>query len=98
MLELPDGVTIKSATIAAGHLSSSTIYPACFAPYLVSTACSDGRVRFWHCKTLTSHLDQKVAAEEQTRQEGLAMMKYEWTEWEMMIRAEDTSAIKVAGD
>lgn len=38
--------------VAAGHLSSSMIYPACFAPYLFSTACSDGLVRFWSCKPI----------------------------------------------
>ena len=49
-LELPHGVEVISATAAAGHLSSSTIYPACNAPYLISTACSDGKLRFWQCE------------------------------------------------
>jgi len=50
MLELPEGVQVLHATASAGHLSSSTIYPACFAPYLFSTACSDGFIRFWACE------------------------------------------------
>lgn len=85
ILELPEGVLVSSATVAAGHLSSSTIYPACFAPYLLSTACTDGRVHFWHCR-LHGNEDQE-----------LSLRKYEWAEWEMMIRSDDSSSIKVAG-
>ena len=48
-LPLPKGVDIVSASPAAGHLSSASIYPACLAPYLIVTACSDGAVRFWNC-------------------------------------------------
>ncbi|KAL8625455.1 hypothetical protein ACOMHN_018600 [Nucella lapillus] len=48
-LSLPTGVSVISANVAAGHLSSASIYPACFAPYLLATACSDGEVRFWKC-------------------------------------------------
>ncbi|XP_053355876.1 dmX-like protein 2 isoform X4 [Clarias gariepinus] len=48
-LELPLGVEVIRATPSAGHLSSSSIYPVCLAPYLIVTACSDGRVRFWRC-------------------------------------------------
>ena len=49
-LNLPESVQVLHATAAAGHLSSSTIYPACLAPYLFATACSDGFTRFWQCK------------------------------------------------
>lgn len=35
---------------AAGHLSSASIYPACLAPYLIVTACSDKSVYFWRCE------------------------------------------------
>ncbi|VDI15898.1 Hypothetical predicted protein [Mytilus galloprovincialis] len=48
-LPLPEDVDIVSAEIAAGHLSSASIYPACLAPYLLVTACSDGTLRFWRC-------------------------------------------------
>ena len=48
-LSLPNNVTISKATVSAGHLSSASIYPACLAPYLISTACSDRKVRFWSC-------------------------------------------------
>ncbi|PVD19781.1 hypothetical protein C0Q70_20272 [Pomacea canaliculata] len=48
-LFLPTGVHVISANVAAGHLSSASIYPACFAPYLLTTACSDGQLRFWKC-------------------------------------------------
>ncbi|CAG0916295.1 unnamed protein product [Notodromas monacha] len=48
-LALPRGTTIIHAAPVAGHLSSASIYPACFAPYLIVTACSDNTVRFWKC-------------------------------------------------
>lgn len=41
-----------SVSVTSGHLSSASIYPACFAPYHFVTACSDGEVRFWHCTML----------------------------------------------
>ena len=83
VLELPEGVSIVTATVAAGHLSSSSIYPACFAPYLISTACSDGRIRFWKCCTECG--------------KGETTTKYDWKEWEMMIKTEESSAIKIPG-
>ena len=46
-LPLPAGVEVIHCVPAAGHLSSSSIYPACLAPYLLTTACSDNTVRFW---------------------------------------------------
>lgn len=49
-LNLPHGVDVLHATASAGHLSSSTIYPACLAPYLFATACTDGLTRFWTCR------------------------------------------------
>ena len=39
-LPLPDGVEVVHAVSAVGHLSSSSIYPACLAPYVIVTACS----------------------------------------------------------
>lgn len=51
-LPIPDGVELVHAAPAAGHLSSSSIYPACFAPYIIVTACSDSTVRFWNCKVI----------------------------------------------
>nr|CAD7407147.1 unnamed protein product [Timema cristinae] len=45
-LPLPDGVEVVHAAPAAGHLSSASIYPACFAPYIVVTACSDSTIRY----------------------------------------------------
>ncbi|XP_064608806.1 dmX-like protein 2 isoform X2 [Liolophura sinensis] len=57
-LPLYPGVSVVYATVAAGHLSSSSIYPACYAPYLLSTACSDGKVRFWRCDVLGREVSQ----------------------------------------
>ncbi|XP_020293117.1 dmX-like protein 2 isoform X3 [Pseudomyrmex gracilis] len=80
-LPLPDGVEVIHAAPAAGHLSSSSIYPACFAPYIIVTACSDSTVRFWKCK-VTKKLDDKL--------------DYEWCEWEM-IRKDQESTIDITG-
>ncbi|KAK3717892.1 hypothetical protein QZH41_014895, partial [Actinostola sp. cb2023] len=49
-LPLPPGVFIKTATRAADKMSSSAVNPTCPAPYLFTTSCSDGKVRFWSCK------------------------------------------------
>ncbi|CAL1683436.1 unnamed protein product [Lasius platythorax] len=80
-LPLPDGVEVIHAAPAAGHLSSSSIYPACFAPYIIVTACSDSTVRFWKCK-VTKIPDDKL--------------DYEWCEWEM-IRKDQESTIDITG-
>ncbi|XP_019889652.1 dmX-like protein 2 isoform X7 [Ooceraea biroi] len=80
-LPLPDGVEVIHAAPAAGHLSSSSIYPACFAPYIIVTACSDSTVRFWKCK-VTKKPDDKL--------------DYEWCEWEM-TRKDQESTIDITG-
>lgn len=80
-LPLPDGVEVVHAAPAAGHLSSSSIYPACFAPYIVVTACSDSTVRFWKCKVTKNEENQ---------------LSYEWCEWEM-IRKDKESTIDITG-
>jgi len=46
-LPLPPNTEVIHCVPAAGHLSSSSIYPACLAPYLLVTACSDNKIRFW---------------------------------------------------
>ena len=68
-LDLPPGVNVISATPSTSHLSSSTIYPAIMSAYMFSTACSDGKLRFWCCKMVdpskvqTSAEDLKVELE-----------------------------------
>ncbi|XP_053689152.1 dmX-like protein 2 isoform X2 [Sabethes cyaneus] len=84
-LPLPDGVDVIHAAPAAGHLSSSSIYPACFAPYIIVTACSDSTVRFWKCKVL-----------KEKRENEKNRLNYEWCEWEM-IRKDQESNIDVNG-
>uniref|UniRef100_T1IMB2 RAVE complex protein Rav1 C-terminal domain-containing protein n=1 Tax=Strigamia maritima TaxID=126957 RepID=T1IMB2_STRMM len=81
-LILPPNVEIIHATPAAGHLSSSSIYPACFAPYLLTTACSDSKVRFWYC----NHTE---AAD--------GTLSYEWIEWKMLNTKEESSCIEILG-
>lgn len=81
-LPLPDGVDVVHASPAAGHLSSSSIYPACFAPYIIVTACSDSTTRFWKCKVTKDEINQRL--------------RYEWCEWEMLSRDKE-SLIEVNG-
>ncbi|XP_053150335.1 dmX-like protein 1 isoform X3 [Hemicordylus capensis] len=92
-LNLPEGVEIISIKPSAGHLSSSSIYPACRAPYLLATSCSDGKVRFWRCRVT---MESGVASvSESSTNSGM----YIWEEWPLLI--EDgllsSSALNVPG-
>ncbi|XP_068740234.1 dmX-like protein 2 [Montipora capricornis] len=53
-LQLPQGVTVVTATRAADKMSSSAVNPTCPAQYLFTTSCSDGKVRFWSCREIES--------------------------------------------
>uniref|UniRef100_A0AAR2L6Y0 RAVE complex protein Rav1 C-terminal domain-containing protein n=1 Tax=Pygocentrus nattereri TaxID=42514 RepID=A0AAR2L6Y0_PYGNA len=87
-LELPLGVEVIRATPSAGHLSSSSIYPVCLAPYLLVTTCSDGRVRFWRC---TVETDVSAPDPEESR-------SYFWEPWCLLNEEEDNnSALSVLG-
>ncbi|XP_018108571.1 dmX-like protein 2 isoform X3 [Xenopus laevis] len=87
-LNIPRGVEVIRATPSAGHLSSSSIYPVCLAPYLLVTTCSDDKVRFWKCNVKSY---QDVENEEQH--------SYRWKEWSLMNDGQDesTSSVNVAG-
>ncbi|EPB75130.1 hypothetical protein ANCCEY_05799 [Ancylostoma ceylanicum] len=65
---LPSDVHVISAVPAAGHLPSSSLYPACQAPYVLVTSSDDDVVRFWRC----------VNADPESS------FKYEWREWNMI--------------
>ncbi|XP_059928097.1 dmX-like protein 2 isoform X6 [Gadus macrocephalus] len=85
-LDLPHGVEVTRATPSAGHLSSSSIYPVCLAPYLIVTTCSDSRVRFWHCTVEGSGEAERGAR------------AYRWAPWALLNDEEDSnSAVSVAG-
>lgn len=72
-----------------GHLSSSSIYPVCLAPYLIVTTCSDSRVRFWHCAVES---DEGYSEDEQDNR------VYRWEPWALMNEEEDNnSAVSVSG-
>ncbi|XP_060804377.1 dmX-like protein 2 isoform X1 [Amyelois transitella] len=75
-LSLPDGVDVIHATPAAGHLSSASIYPACLAPYIMATACTDNTLRFWKCN-VTKKDDEEF--------------DYTWKEWEMMNKDHEST-------
>eukprot|EP00062_Callorhinchus_milii_P002238 gi/632938237/ref/XP_007904230.1/ PREDICTED: dmX-like protein 2 isoform X2 [Callorhinchus milii] len=88
-LNLPEGVEVIRATPSAGHLSSSSIYPVCLAPYLIVTSCSDGKVRFWRCKVDTN-LEGDHLKESHT---------YRWEAWPLMNEEGEhsNSAVNVTG-
>uniref|UniRef100_A0A8C0PMJ3 RAVE complex protein Rav1 C-terminal domain-containing protein n=1 Tax=Canis lupus familiaris TaxID=9615 RepID=A0A8C0PMJ3_CANLF len=87
-LDLPEGVEVIRATPSAGHLSSSSIYPVCLAPYLVVTTCSDNKVRFWKCNMETNPECKSVEKE-----------TYQWRRWPLMNdEGEDnTSTVSIVG-
>uniref|UniRef100_A0A8C3F913 Dmx like 2 n=1 Tax=Chrysemys picta bellii TaxID=8478 RepID=A0A8C3F913_CHRPI len=87
-LDLPNGVEVIRATPSAGHLSSSSIYPVCLAPYLIVTSCSDNKVRFWRC---TVEMDLNSGNE--------VRETYHWRKWPLMNdEGEDNSStVRVIG-
>ncbi|XP_075904726.1 dmX-like protein 2 isoform X2 [Nelusetta ayraudi] len=88
-LDLPHGVEVTRATPSAGHLSSSSIYPVCLAPYLIVTTCSDTRVRFWRCAV---ECDDGFIEEDQDNR------VYRWEPWALMNEEEDNnSAVCMSG-
>ncbi|XP_068174948.1 dmX-like protein 2 isoform X2 [Antennarius striatus] len=88
-LDLPHGVEVTRATPSAGHLSSSSIYPVCLAPYLIVTTCSDSRVRFWHCA---------VECDDGYSEDDRDNRVYRWQPWALMNEEEDNnSAVSVSG-
>ncbi|GAB0086325.1 dmX-like protein 2 [Sergentomyia squamirostris] len=88
VLPLPDGVDVIHASPAAGHLSSSSIYPACFAPYIIVTACTDSTSRFWRCKVTKRECFEST--------DDANLYHYEWCEWEMLSKDRE-SAIDITG-
>ncbi|XP_057644808.1 dmX-like protein 1 isoform X2 [Chionomys nivalis] len=90
-LDLPEGVEIISVQPSAGHLSSSSIYPACSAPYLLATSCSDDKVRFWRCRV--------TDGESATSKNGKMDLLYIWEEWPLLIEdgLQSNSSITVPG-
>uniref|UniRef100_G3UN45 Dmx like 1 n=1 Tax=Loxodonta africana TaxID=9785 RepID=G3UN45_LOXAF len=90
-LHLPEGVEIISVKPSAGHLSSSSIYPVCSAPYLLATSCSDEKVRFWRCRV--------TGVESATSQNGKMDLVYVWEEWPLLIEdgLQSNSSITVPG-
>ncbi|KFV71155.1 DmX-like 1, partial [Dryobates pubescens] len=94
-LNLPEGVEIISVKPSAGHLSSSSIYPVCRAPYLLATSCSDGKVRFWRCRVTTESSTPPVPEDS-----AHSDVTYVWEEWPLLIEGglvSSSSAINVPG-
>ncbi|XP_006873256.1 PREDICTED: dmX-like protein 1-like [Chrysochloris asiatica] len=90
-LNLPEGVEIISVKPSAGHLSSSSIYPVCSAPYLLATSCSDEKVRFWRCRV--------TGVETATSKNGQMDLVYIWEEWPLLIEdgLQSNSSISIPG-
>uniref|UniRef100_A0A803VAD5 Dmx like 1 n=1 Tax=Ficedula albicollis TaxID=59894 RepID=A0A803VAD5_FICAL len=93
-LSMPEGVEIISVKPSAGHLSSSSIYPVCRAPYLLATSCSDGKVRFWRCRVVT-----EASASSMPQYGTDSDVKYVWEEWPLLIEdgLPSSSTISVPG-
>uniref|UniRef100_A0A8D2MGG2 Dmx like 1 n=1 Tax=Zonotrichia albicollis TaxID=44394 RepID=A0A8D2MGG2_ZONAL len=91
-LSMPEGVEIISVKPSAGHLSSSSIYPVCRAPYLLATSCSDAKVRFWRCRVVTEASSMPQYGTDSD-------VKYVWEEWPLLIEEglPSSSAINVPG-
>lgn len=68
-IQLPQGTRITNISPAAGHLSSSSLYPACKAPYLLVTSDTDDSIRFWCC-------EKNFNVKEKN--------KFRWKEWNMI--------------
>ncbi|XP_060693598.1 dmX-like protein 1 isoform X5 [Hemiscyllium ocellatum] len=92
-LALPEGVEITRVTPSAGHLSSSSVHPACLAPYLLATSCSDGKVRFWRCQ-VSAHSASSAAGDSLE-----SKFSYCWEEWPLLIEGGlvNSSAVSVPG-
>ncbi|XP_037365370.1 dmX-like protein 1 isoform X1 [Talpa occidentalis] len=90
-LDLPEGVEIISVKPSAGHLSSSSIYPICSAPYLLVTSCSDEKVRFWRCRVTNG--ESAISKNEKMD------LVYIWEEWPLLIEdgLQSNSSIAVPG-
>ncbi|MEQ2194359.1 hypothetical protein XENOCAPTIV_027999, partial [Xenoophorus captivus] len=77
---------LQSVQACVGHLSSSSIYPVCLAPYLIVTTCSDSHVRFWRC------------AMEGDDGGDMESQVYRWEPWILMNEEKDNnSAVCVSG-
>jgi hypothetical protein len=72
-LSLPDGVHVICADTAAADLASSAMFSINRVPYLFSTACSDGIIRFWSCREKIQNNPFITGSEEQ----------FEFYEWEL---------------
>ncbi|KAJ8380975.1 hypothetical protein SKAU_G00017530 [Synaphobranchus kaupii] len=85
-LGLPEGVEVIRVTPSAGHLSSSSLQPAGRAPHLLATSCSDGKVRFWRCRTLAEP-------------DAPGDTAYAWGEWPLLVEEgrPNSSAVSVPG-
>ncbi|XP_050801489.1 dmX-like protein 1 isoform X1 [Gopherus flavomarginatus] len=79
-LNLPEGVEIISVKPSAGHLSSSSVYPVCHAPYLLATSCSDGKVRFWRCR-----VNPEAVISSMPEYTVNSNVTYIWEEWPLLV-------------
>ncbi|XP_075128224.1 dmX-like protein 1 [Leptodactylus fuscus] len=102
-LSVPEGVEVISVKPSADnirncqyrtnckwHLSSSSIYPVCNAPYLLATSCSDGKVRFWRCS-----VDSDLSLSPSDLENDIV---YLWEEWPLLNEdGLQNSAVSVPG-
>ena len=85
VLPLPDDVHVVCADTAAANTSSSAMFTQNKVPYLFSTACSDGRVRFWSPRRVdTSALSSSSSSSSAA---ATHCDRMEFAEWELSARA-----------
>ncbi|XP_003382238.1 conserved hypothetical protein [Trichinella spiralis] len=97
VLPLPEGVKVVDCSPSVGHLSSASLYPSCRAPYLLVTACSDRKFRFWKCNVDD---DNNINNKNQNQNTPVAMTKslrYTWIEWKMANSKGGPSEIETEG-
>ncbi|CAD5221721.1 unnamed protein product [Bursaphelenchus xylophilus] len=76
ILNMPSNITVDNVVTSAGHLPSSSVYPACRTPYLLLLSCSDSKVRFLRCTQ---------------KKEGDLETTYCWEIWGMISGMADSS-------
>ncbi|KRZ61540.1 DmX-like protein 1 [Trichinella nativa] len=92
VLPLPDGVKVVDCSPSVGHLSSASLYPSCRAPYLLVTACSDRKFRFWKC-----NVDDDNNKNQNTPVAMSKSLRYTWQEWKMANSKGGPSEIETEG-
>ncbi|KRY70236.1 DmX-like protein 2 [Trichinella pseudospiralis] len=97
VLPLPEGVKVVDCSPSVGHLSSASLYPSCRAPYLLVTACSDRKFRFWKCNVDKNYSNNNHNHNHNTPVAMSKSLRYTWLEWKMANGKGGPSEIETEG-